>query len=208
MWLAEGRLQVLQRDSRGLKFALYVIFHPLDGFWELKCASQDLSPLPPHTGRCLSGHALSRMFPRFIFNGVDLSQIQPRSEIVSVLLPFGLWCGVNWALTTLMDGKGTIQDVYVATSYASCLWYSRSFIDSHQQLHNPGGGLAPLQGCHALRMGWTEYSSSSNGDDYSRCDFQKTALVCSYAGRDGFCHVPCCCSLTWLSRLSGLPTNS
>ncbi|MGB4163955.1 MAG: YIP1 family protein, partial [Bacillota bacterium] len=35
-----------------------------------------------------------------------------------VLVPFGLWCIVNWSLTTLMDGKGTIKDIYIATSYA------------------------------------------------------------------------------------------
>ena len=58
------------------------------------------------------------MFTGFIFNRVDLSRFNLAAEIVSVLLPFGLWCGVNWALTTLMDGKGTIRDVYVATSYA------------------------------------------------------------------------------------------
>jgi hypothetical protein len=37
---------------------------------------------------------------------------------MSVLVPFGLWVVVNWALTTLTDGKGTLKDVYVTTAYA------------------------------------------------------------------------------------------
>jgi len=39
-------------------------------------------------------------------------------EMISVALPFLLWCVVNWGFTTLMDGKGTIKDIYIASAYA------------------------------------------------------------------------------------------
>ena len=58
------------------------------------------------------------MFTGFVFNTIDLSQFNVVLEVVSILLPFGLWCGANWALTTLMEGKGTIRDVYIATAYS------------------------------------------------------------------------------------------
>jgi hypothetical protein len=34
------------------------------------------------------------------------------------LLPLILWTVANWSLTTLMDGKGRLPEVYMATAYA------------------------------------------------------------------------------------------
>ena len=39
-------------------------------------------------------------------------------EAISIGVPFFLWCVVNWALTTLMDGKGTMKDIYIAAAYS------------------------------------------------------------------------------------------
>lgn len=102
-----------------LKYALHVIFHPLEGFWELKYLHKGsvVSATVILVAFCLT-YVFSRQFTGFIFNTVDLSQFNVVLEVVSILLPFGLWCGVNWALTTLMEGKGTIRDVYIATAYS------------------------------------------------------------------------------------------
>ena len=40
------------------------------------------------------------------------------SEFLSILVPFLLWCVVNWSLTTLVEGKGTFRDIYIASAYA------------------------------------------------------------------------------------------
>lgn len=109
----------LRKTGEELKYAFHLIFHPLEGFWELKYL---------HKGSVVSATiilavvclvvALSRLFTGFIFNTVDVSKYSIVAEMTSVLLPFGLWVGVNWSLTTLMEGKGTLKDVYIATSYA------------------------------------------------------------------------------------------
>ena len=39
-------------------------------------------------------------------------------EFCSILIPFMLWVIVNWSLTTLMEGKGTFKDIYIASAYA------------------------------------------------------------------------------------------
>ena len=38
-------------------------------------------------------------------------------ELSGVLFPLALWCVGNWALTTLFDGKGRLDQVYMATCY-------------------------------------------------------------------------------------------
>lgn len=54
----------------------------------------------------------------FIFNTNDLANLNILFEFSSVLIPFMLWVIVNWSLTTLMEGKGTFSDIYIATAYA------------------------------------------------------------------------------------------
>ena len=54
----------------------------------------------------------------FIFNSNDLAKINILLEFCSVLIPFMLWVIVNWSLTTLMEGKGTFKDIYIASAYA------------------------------------------------------------------------------------------
>lgn len=39
-------------------------------------------------------------------------------EAASIVVPFLLWCAVNWALTTLMEGKGTFGEIFIASAYA------------------------------------------------------------------------------------------
>ena len=169
-----------QRTLAELKFALYVIFHPLDGFWELKYLRKGsvVSATIILAVVCLVT-ALSRMFTGFIFNRVDLSRFNLAAEIVSVLLPFGLWCGVNWALTTLMDGKGTIRDVYVATSYALVpLVFTVIPVTVISNLITQEEGSLLYGLPMLLGMGWTGilvfFGAVMTTHEY---DFQKTALT-------------------------------
>lgn len=39
-------------------------------------------------------------------------------DLITVLLPFGLWCVSNWCITTLMDGEGSLRIIAVVTSYS------------------------------------------------------------------------------------------
>src|SRR5699024_3815633 len=39
-------------------------------------------------------------------------------HIASIVFPLALWCVGNWALTTLFNGKGRLNQIYMATFYA------------------------------------------------------------------------------------------
>lgn len=102
-----------------LLYAKHVIFHPYDGFWDLKHEKRgSLSAALTIVGLVAVTHVVIRQYTGFIFNPRDLSRLNVLVELLSVLVPFFLWAVVNWALTTLMDGKGTLRDIVIATAYA------------------------------------------------------------------------------------------
>jgi len=116
----EGGLRAcLLEIYRGLKYALHVVVSPLDGFWELKHEKRGSTASATVILLLVCAtYIFLRQYTGFVFNTRDTSRINIYTEVASVLVPFGLWCIVNWSLTTLMDGKGTIKDIYIATSYA------------------------------------------------------------------------------------------
>lgn len=109
----------LKRTWSALKYSRHVIFHPFDGFWDLKHEKRG-------TGTAATiilvlvilTYIFMRQYTGFILNYNRIEDLNIFLEVVSIGLPFLLWCAVNWALTTLMDGKGTIKDIYTASAYA------------------------------------------------------------------------------------------
>ncbi len=39
-------------------------------------------------------------------------------RVLPTVVLFIIWCIANWCLTTLMDGKGKFNHIYMATAYA------------------------------------------------------------------------------------------
>lgn len=101
-----------------LSYAWHVMFHPFDGFWDLKHEKRGtLKAALTIVGLVSLTYVVMRQYTGFVFNHQDLAQLNVLIELVSVLVPFFLWAVVNWALTTLMDGKGTFKDIVIATAY-------------------------------------------------------------------------------------------
>lgn len=102
-----------------LAFARVVIFHPFSGFWELKRERK---------GNFIGGLIISiltvfayvfqKQYTGFIFNTENLRFLNVYMEAATIVVPFSLWCIVSYAITTIFDGKGTIKDIFIATSYA------------------------------------------------------------------------------------------
>lgn len=102
-----------------LLYSLHVIFHPFDGFWDLKherrgtlAAANILLALEVLT------YVIIRQYTAFPFNTLKVSEVNLFADAISVLVPFLLWVGVNWAFTTLMEGKGTVKEIYIMSAYA------------------------------------------------------------------------------------------
>lgn len=102
-----------------LKFSLYCIFHPIDGFWDLT-----------HEKRGSMGAAifivvlslLTRLwwlqYTNFQFLKVRWESVNVFTETLGLFFPFIIWVVANWATTTLFDGKGSLKNVFMASAYA------------------------------------------------------------------------------------------
>ncbi len=103
-------------------YAFHVIFHPFDGFWDLK-----------HEKRGSVRAAifwLVMVILAFVYNsfgsgyivsgGNASSQVQSAfAQAIGILVPLLLFVTANWCLTTLFDGEGSFKDVFIATCYAA-----------------------------------------------------------------------------------------
>lgn len=102
-----------------LRYALYVITHPFDGFWDLTHEKR---------GSLASAHVLvvlffltnlwSMRYSNFMFNNVLWEKVNIWMQIAGNIAPIIIYSAANWCLTTLFDGKGRFSDVYIGTAYA------------------------------------------------------------------------------------------
>ena len=101
-----------------LIFSFHLVFHPFDGFWDLK-----------HEKRGSMRGALTIIFltvVAFFYQAIGRGYtFNPRGDystivlqLLAVIVPVILWCVSNWCLTTLFDGEGSLKDIIIATGYS------------------------------------------------------------------------------------------
>lgn len=102
-----------------LQYAFRVIFRPSDGFWDLKHEQRgSVGSATTILFLMVLTFVFSRQYTGFVFNYTVQKDLNIYMEITSILLPFMLWCVVNLALTSIMEGKGSFRDIYIASAYA------------------------------------------------------------------------------------------
>ncbi|MDD6034874.1 MAG: YIP1 family protein [Lachnospiraceae bacterium] len=111
--------QSMQSFLGSLRYSLYVITHPFDGFWDLtheKRGSMAVANLIVFL--FLMTDLWSMRFTNFMFSNVRWERVNIWSQIVGTLAPILIYCVANWCLTTLFDGKGRLKDIYIGLAYA------------------------------------------------------------------------------------------
>ena len=116
---ADERNTWLNRYGKSLRYALHVITHPFDGFWDLIHEKRG-SIAAAHTFLFLFllTRVLKLICTNFQFISAPIQHINIFEEAASLLLPFLVLCVANWAMTTLFEGKGRFRDIYMAMCYA------------------------------------------------------------------------------------------
>lgn len=115
-WIESDKVRHLRKT---LRYSLYVITHPLDGFWDLTHEKR---------GSVAAANIIIIMtfltkiwklqFTSFMFVEVNWETVNIFKEILTIVLPLYIGVLANWSLTTLFDGKGTMRDIYMAAGYA------------------------------------------------------------------------------------------
>ena len=101
-----------------LLYVFHVIFHPFDGFWDLKHEKRG----SVRAACTVLGMVVITFYYQAIGRGYLLNPQEQYSTFFEVILslaaPFALWTISNWCLTTLFDGEGSYKDIFIATCYA------------------------------------------------------------------------------------------
>jgi len=102
-----------------IKFPLHLIFHPIDAYWDLKSDNRGRMFVAfSALALTIIMMTLQKQYAGFLVNYIDPRTINSIVEIVTVAVPFFLWCTANWAVTTLMEGEGKFREIFLATGYS------------------------------------------------------------------------------------------
>ena len=102
-------------------YAFYILFHPFDGFFDLKNDPKRRSVSAAVVWLII--YALSALLRfqtmgyLFADRAAQLSLNIP-IYLMTTVLPFVLWAVANWCFSSLMDGDGKLSDVFMATCFA------------------------------------------------------------------------------------------
>lgn len=99
-------------------YGFHVIFHPFDGFWDLKHEKRG----SVRGAIFFIVLAIVTFYYQAIGQGYLLNSRGNYSSLwtqaIGVLVPLFLFVLANWCLTTLFEGEGSFKDVFIATSYS------------------------------------------------------------------------------------------
>jgi len=105
--------------GKTLKYSLYVCTHPLDGFWDLTHEKRgSIGAANVIIGLAVIVEVLRLTLTNFQFVTINMEYFNSLIVALRILLPVGLWTVANWSLTTLMDGKGRMFEIYMSVCYA------------------------------------------------------------------------------------------
>lgn len=104
---------------KSLRYTFTIYSHPFEGFWFMKAEKRGNAA----TGITILALLLLTTTVRIYTTGYVLSNITLINFSVWLLLlviagVILLYCISNWALTTLLDGKGTFEEIFVSLMYS------------------------------------------------------------------------------------------
>jgi len=105
--------------GKTLKYSFYVCTHPLDGFWDLTHEKRgSIGAANVIIALAVIVEVLRLTLTNFQFVTINMEYFNSVIVALRILLPVGLWTVANWSLTTLMDGKGRMFEIYMSICYA------------------------------------------------------------------------------------------
>ncbi len=161
-----------------LLYAFHVIFHPFDGFWDLKHEKRGSM----RSASVILIVTILVYFYNSIGKGYIFNPYTSYSDIFgavsAVLAPLLLWVIANWCLTTLFEGEGSMRDIFIASCYCLTpliLLIFPSTLLSHVLALNESGLLTLMSSLAYLWLGILVVLGMMVTHDYS---VGKNLLTC------------------------------
>lgn len=99
-------------------FIFYVILHPFDGFYELRRKKESLKASLILLGFIILSFIVKRIMTAFHFNPYRPEELNIFLEVGRILIPILAWVVINWSVTTIMDGKAKMKEIFIMTVYS------------------------------------------------------------------------------------------
>lgn len=106
-------------DDAGRKFPFYILGHPFKGFDEMKFEGRGsiVFCVVVFLLSCLL-NVLEYVYMGFLINYNDLYQVSTIYLMLVTAFPVALFVVGNWSVTTLLNGKGKMKEIFMTTMYA------------------------------------------------------------------------------------------
>ncbi len=102
------------------QYPFYIMLHPNDGFNDMRWTKRTSFPAASVIlGLWLLSSVFKSQLSAFLFNSSHAEKLQFNvwTQLIAMLGFFLLFVVLNWAVCTLFEGKGTMKNVYIYTSY-------------------------------------------------------------------------------------------
>ncbi len=101
------------------KYPFYNLLHPSDGLSEMRYNKKESLPLAIFFMFLWYASAVViRQYQDYIFNATDKNSINILMIFLTTVGIALIGCVANWAITTLVEGKGTFKNIFIYCSYS------------------------------------------------------------------------------------------
>jgi len=109
----------VRRTIGTVLYAFHILLHPFDGFWDLKHEKKNtFSAAFVLLGIVVFAVILRFQAAGYLFRPEIAENASLVLNILTVIGPVVLWTVVNWAITTLFDGKASMKMIFIATVFS------------------------------------------------------------------------------------------
>jgi len=100
-------------------YAFHTLFHPFDGYWDFKHEKRgSIKAANIILAAAAVTIVLQKIMTAYLFNENYFEPINIFSTALGILGPVFLFVIANWCFTSLMDGSGSLKDIYMVTGYS------------------------------------------------------------------------------------------
>ncbi len=112
-----------------VRLLLRVLGHPTDTFEDLKHRRQwDMRSSFVLLALWFLSAVFQNQLTDFKFNYRNTEQFNVLYVVASTVVLFAVWTVINWAVAALLDGKGSMKEIWVASAYALTPYIAASFL--------------------------------------------------------------------------------